>query len=183
MLEKFFGLKENGTSVRTELLAGLTTFMTMAYILAVNPDILGAAGMDKGAVFSATVLSSVIATLVMAFWAKLPFALAPGMGLNAFFAFTVVLGMGHSWQFALTAVFIEGLIFILLTVGNVRELIVNSIPMNLKHAISVGIGLFIAFLGLKNAGIIVSNPATYLALGDIVHVSENRAHWLPLSPS
>ncbi len=173
MLEKFFGLKENGTSVRTELLAGLTTFMTMAYILAVNPDILGATGMDKGAIFSATVLSSVIATLVMAFWAKLPFALAPGMGLNAFFAFTVVLGMGHSWQFALTAVFIEGLIFILLTVGNVRELIVNSIPMNLKHAISVGIGLFIAFLGLKNAGIIVSNPATYLALGDIVHVSEN----------
>jgi AGZA family xanthine/uracil permease-like MFS transporter len=180
MLEKFFRLKENGTSVRTELLAGMTTFMTMAYILAVNPDILSAAGMDKGAVFSATVLASVVATLVMAFLAKLPFALAPGMGLNAFFAFTVVLGMGHSWQFALTAVFIEGLIFILLTVGNVREMIVNSIPMNLKHAISVGIGLFIAFLGLKGAGIIVSNPATYLALGDIVHVSDNPGPLLAL---
>ncbi len=180
MLEKYFKLKENGTSVRTELVAGLTTFMTMAYILAVNPDILGAAGMDKGAVFSATVIASVIATLVMAFVAKLPFALAPGMGLNAFFAFTVVLGMGHSWQFALTAVFIEGLIFILLTVGNIRELIVNSIPMNLKHAISVGIGLFIAFLGLKNAGIIVSNPATFLALGDIIHVADNPGPLLAL---
>ncbi len=173
MLEKFFKLKENNTTVRTELLAGVTTFMTMAYILAVNPDILGATGMDKGGVFTATVISSVIATLVMALWAKLPFALAPGMGLNAFFAYTVVLGMGHTWQFALTAVFLEGLIFILLTAGNIREMIVNSIPLNLKHAISVGIGLFIAFMGLKNAGIVVSNEATFLALGDIAAIVEN----------
>jgi len=173
MLEKYFKLKENNTTVRTELLAGVTTFMTMAYILAVNPDILGATGMDKGAVFTATVISSVVATLVMALWAKLPFALAPGMGLNAFFAYTVVLGMGHSWQFALTAVFLEGLIFILLTAGNIREMIVNSIPLNLKHAISVGIGLFIDFMGLKNAGIVVSNEATFLALGDIASIGEN----------
>lgn len=173
MLDKYFKLKENNTTVRTELLAGVTTFMTMAYILAVNPDILGATGMDKGAVFTATVISSAIATLVMALWAKLPFALAPGMGLNAFFAYTVVLGMGHSWQFALTAVFLEGLIFILLTAGNIREMIVNSIPLNLKHAISVGIGLFIAFMGLKNAGIVVSNDATFLALGDIAAIGEN----------
>jgi len=173
MLEKFFNLKQNKTTVRTEILAGLTTFMTMAYILAVNPDILSATGMDKGAVFTATALSALVATLVMALYAKLPFALAPGMGLNAFFAFTVVLGMGHSWQFALTAVFIEGLIFIVLTAFNIREMIVNSIPMNMKHAISVGIGLFIAFIGLKNAGIIVSNPATFVTLGDITNLTEN----------
>ncbi len=173
MLEKYFNLKENKTTVKTEVLAGITTFMTMAYILAVNPDILSAAGMDKGAVFTATALSALVGTLVMALYAKLPFALAPGMGLNAFFAFTIVLGMGHSWQFALTAVFIEGLIFILLTVFNIREMIVNSIPINIKHAISVGIGLFIAFIGLKNAGIIVSNPATLVSLGDITNIAEN----------
>lgn len=173
MLEKYFKLKENKTTVKTEVLAGITTFMTMAYILAVNPDILSATGMDKGAVFTATALSALIATLVMALYAKLPFALAPGMGLNAFFAFTVVLGMGHTWQFALTAVFLEGIIFILLTVFNIREMIVNSIPINIKHAISVGIGLFIAFIGLKTAGIIVSNPATFVALGDITNVAEN----------
>jgi len=173
MLEKFFNLSGNKTTVKTEVLAGITTFMTMAYILAVNPDILSAAGMDKGAVFTATALSALIATLVMALYAKLPFALAPGMGLNAFFAFTVVLGMGHSWQFALTAVFIEGLIFILLTAFNIREMIVNSIPMNMKHAISVGIGLFIAFIGLKNAGVIVSSPATFVTLGDITNLTEN----------
>ncbi len=173
MLEKYFNLKENKTTVRTEILAGFTTFMTMAYILAVNPDILSATGMDKGAVFTATVLSAFVATLVMAFYAKLPFALAPGMGLNAFFAFTVVLGMGHSWQFALTAVFIEGLIFIALTAFNIREMIVNSIPLNMKHAISVGIGLFIAFIGLKNAGIIVSSPATFVTLGDVTNLAEN----------
>ena len=173
MLEKFFNLKQNKTTVRTEVLAGITTFMTMAYILAVNPDILSATGMDKGAVFTATVLSAFVATLVMALYAKLPFALAPGMGLNAFFAFTVVLGMGHSWQFALTAVFLEGLIFIALTAFNIREMIVNSIPMNMKHAISVGIGLFIAFIGLKNAGIIVSNPATFVTLGDVTNITEN----------
>lgn len=173
MLEKYFNLKQNKTTVRTEILAGITTFMTMAYILAVNPDILSAAGMDKGAVFTATALSAMIATLIMALYAKLPFALAPGMGLNAFFAFTVVLGMGHSWQFALTAVFIEGLIFIALTAFNIREMIVNSIPMNMKHAISVGIGLFIAFIGLKNAGIVVSNPATFVTLGDVTNLTDN----------
>ncbi len=173
MLEKYFKLKENSTTPKTEILAGITTFMTMAYILAVNPDILSATGMDKGAVFTATVLSAFVATLVMALYAKLPFALAPGMGLNAFFAFTVVLGMGHSWQFALTAVFLEGLIFIALTAFNIREMIVNSIPMNMKHAISVGIGLFIAFIGLKNAGIIVSSPATFVTLGDVTNITEN----------
>lgn len=167
MIEKCFKLTERKTNVRTEIIAGITTFMTMAYILAVNPDILSMAGMDKGAVFSATVIASVIATLVMALVANLPFALAPGMGLNAFFAFTVVLGMGYSWQFALTAVFLEGIIFLLLTFFNVRELIVNSIPINLKHAISAGIGLFIAFIGMQNAGIIIDNPATLVSLGDI----------------
>lgn len=173
MLEKYFELKENKTTIKTEILAGITTFMTMAYILAVNPDILSSTGMDKGAVFTATALSALIATLVMALYAKLPFALAPGMGLNAFFAFTVVLGMGHSWQFALTAVFLEGIIFILLTVFNIRELIVNAIPINIKHAISAGIGLFIAFIGLQSAGIIVSNPVNFVALGDVTDIAEN----------
>jgi AGZA family xanthine/uracil permease-like MFS transporter len=172
-LNTYFKLGENKTTIRTEVLAGLTTFMTMAYILAVNPDILSAAGMDKGAVFTATALASLVATLVMALYAKLPFALAPGMGLNAFFAFTVVLGMGHSWQFALTAVFLEGLVFIALTAFNIREMIVNSIPNNMKHAISVGIGLFIAFIGLKNAGIIVSSPATFVTLGDVTNLTDN----------
>ncbi len=167
MLDKFFKLKEHKTNIRTEVIAGITTFMTMAYILAVNPDILSATGMDKNALFTATALSAVIGTLVMALVAKLPFALAPGMGLNAFFAFTVVLGMGYSWQFALTAVFIEGIIFVVLTALNVREAIVNAIPMSIKHAISGGIGLFIAFIGLQNAGLIVSNPATMVSLGDM----------------
>ncbi len=180
MLDKYFKLKENKTTVRTEVIAGITTFMTMAYILAVNPDILSATGMDKGAVFTATALSAAIATLVMALWAKLPFALAPGMGLNAFFAFTVVIGMGHSWQFALTAVFLEGLIFVALTAFNIRELIVNSIPNNMKHAISVGIGLFIAFIGLKNAGIVVDNPATFVSLGKITDVAANAAPFVAL---
>ena len=166
-MEKFFKLKEHGTNVKTEVIAGFTTFMTMAYILAVNPDILSATGMDKGAVFTATVVSSIIATLIMSLLANLPFALAPGMGLNAFFAFTVVLGMGYSWQTALTAVFIEGIIFITLTLFNVREAIVNSIPVNMKRAISVGIGLFIAFIGLQNAKIIVNNDSTLLSLGNI----------------
>ncbi len=173
MLEKYFKLKENKTTVKTEIFAGITTFMTMAYILAVNPDILSVTGMDKGAVFTATALSALIATLVMALYAKLPFALAPGMGLNAFFAFTVVLSMGHSWQFALTAVFLEGIIFIFLTVFNIRELIVNAIPINIKHAISVGIGLFIAFIGLQSAGIIVSDPVNFVALGDVTDTAEN----------
>ncbi|MGM0532659.1 MAG: solute carrier family 23 protein, partial [Bacteroidota bacterium] len=147
MLRNFFKLKENQTNVRTEIIAGITTFMTMAYILTVNPDILSDTGMDKNALFSATAVSAIVGTLVMALWARLPFALAPGMGLNAFFAFTVVLGMGYSWQFALTAVFLEGIIFLILTAFNIREIIVNAIPVNLKHAISVGIGLFIAFIG------------------------------------
>lgn len=176
MLEKFFNLKENNTNVRTEVVAGITTFMTMAYILAVNPDILSAAGMDKSAVFSATTLSAIVGTLVMALWAKLPFALAPGMGLNAFFAFTVVLGMGYSWQFALTAVFLEGIIFLILTAFNVRELIVNAIPMNLKHAISAGIGLFIAFIGMQNTGLIAANDATLVTLGDM----SSHSVWITL---
>jgi len=166
-LEKTFKLKEHNTDTKTEVLAGITTFMTMAYILIVNPLILSDAGMDFGAVFTATAVSSIIATLVMAFYANYPFALAPGMGLNAFFAYTIVLGMGYSWQMALAAVFIEGLIFIALTLLNVREAIVKAIPMNLKHAVSVGIGLFIAFIGFSNAGVIVANPATTVALGDM----------------
>ena len=167
MIERFFKLKENGTTVKTEVLAGITTFMTMAYILAVNPSFLSATGMDVNALFTATALSAVVATLVMALVAKLPFALAPGMGLNAFFAFTVVLTMGYSWEFALTAVFIEGIIFIILTVFNIREMIVNAIPKNLKNAVSAGIGLFIAFIGMQNAGIIVNNKSVLVGLGDM----------------
>lgn len=180
MFENLFKLSQNRTTVRTEIMAGITTFLTMAYILAVNPDILSAAGMDKGSVFTATALSAAVATMVMAFAANLPFALAPGMGLNAFFAFTVCLGMGHSWQFALTAVFLEGILFLILTAFNIREMIINSIPLNLKHAISVGIGIFIAFIGLKNAGIIVSNPATLVGLGDLSEMATNPAPALAL---
>ena len=155
MLEKLFKLQENGTDVKTEILAGITTFMTMAYILAVNPSILAAAGMDQGAVFTATALAALIGTLLMAVFANYPFALAPGMGLNAYFAYTVVLGMGYTWQVALTAVFVEGIIFIILSLTSVREAIFNAIPQNLKAAVSVGIGLFIAFIGLQNANIVV----------------------------
>jgi len=155
MLEKFFKLSENGTDVRTEIVAGITTFMTMAYILAVNPNVLSATGMDHGAVFTATALASLIGTLLMALLANYPFALAPGMGLNAYFAYTVVLGMGYTWQIALTAVFVEGIVFIVLSLTNVREQIFNAIPMNLKSAVSVGIGLFIAFIGLQNAHIVI----------------------------
>ena len=163
-LEKLFHLKENKTDVRTEVIAGVTTFMTMAYILAVNPNILEASGMDRGAVFTATALSAFIATCLMALLSNYPFVLAPGMGLNAYFAYTVVLGMGYSWQQALSAVFVEGLIFILLSLTNVREAIFNSIPMNLKHAVSVGIGLFIAFIGLQNAKIVVNNDSTLVSV-------------------
>ncbi|GAB1482456.1 NCS2 family permease [Treponema sp.] len=166
-MEKLFQLKAHNTTVKIEIMAGITTFMTMAYILAVNPGILSAAGMPAGGVFTATALASLIATLVMAFFANLPIALAPGMGLNAFFAFTVVLGMGYSWQLALTAVFVEGIIFVLMSLFNIREAIVKSIPKNVKNAVSVGIGLFIAFIGLQNAGIVVNNDATLLGLGDI----------------
>jgi len=166
-MKTFFGIRESGSKVRTEILAGITTFLTMAYILAVNPNILSATGMPRDSIFMATAIAAAVATLVMALVARLPFALAPGMGLNAFFAFTVVLGMGKSWQFALTAVFIEGLIFLLLTALNVRELIINSIPANVRKAISVGIGLFIAFIGLQNAELIVSNDATLVQLGEL----------------
>lgn len=168
MLERIFKLAERGTNTRTEVIAGATTFMTMAYILAVNPIILSACGMDAAAVFAATAISAAIATAIMAFHANLPVALAPGMGLNAFFAYTVVLGMGHTWQFALTAVFLEGLIFIVLTLTNVREAILDCIPMPLKKGISAGIGLFIAFIGLQGAGIVVDNPATLVGMGSLV---------------
>ena len=154
-MEQFFKLKEHGTDVKTELAAGLTTFMTMAYILAVNPSILSASGMDSGAIFTATALASAIASFLMAFLANLPFVLSAGMGLNAYFAYTVVLGMGYSWQMALTAVFVEGLIFVILSLTNVREAIFNAIPATLKIAVSVGIGLFITFIGLQNAHIVV----------------------------
>ena len=177
MFEKYFQLEKNNTNVRTELVAGLTTFLTMAYILAVNPGILGKTGMDAHAVFTATALSAIIATLIMALYAKLPFALAPGMGLNAFFAFTVVLGMGYTWEFALTAVFLEGIIFILLTFFKIRELIVDAIPINVKHSISAGIGLFIAFIGLHSAGIVVSSKATLVTLGDM----NNPTVWIALA--
>ena len=155
MLEKMFKLRQNGTDVKTEVLAGITTFMTMAYILAVNPSIMAEAGMDQGAVFTATALAALVGTLLMALFANYPFALAPGMGLNAYFAYTVVLGMGYSWKTALTAVFVEGIVFIVLSLTNVREAIFNAIPKNLKAAVSVGIGLFIAFIGLQNAKIVI----------------------------
>ena len=163
MLERIFKLKENHTTVRTEILAGITTFMTMAYILTVNPGILAAAGMDQGAVFTATAIASAIGCICVAFMANYPFALAPGMGLNAYFAYTVVLNMGYSWQTALTAVFVEGIIFILMSAVNIREAIFNAIPLNLKSAVSVGIGLFIAFIGLQNANIVVGG-ATLIEL-------------------
>ena len=162
--DKIFHLRENHTDVKTEVMAGITTFMTMAYILAVNPNILSASGMDRGAVFTATALSSFIATCLMALLSNYPFVLAPGMGLNAYFTYTVVLGMGYTWQQALSAVFAEGIIFIVLSLTNVREAIFNSIPMNLKHAVSVGIGLFIAFIGLQNAKIVVGNDSTLVSI-------------------
>lgn len=164
-LLSWLGFDSQKHSVKVEMMAGLTTFLTMSYILAVNPIILSDAGMDKGAVFSATVIAAVVATLVMAFYAKMPFALASGMGLNAFFAYTLVLVMGFTWQEALAAVLVEGIFFILLTIFKIREAIVDSIPLNLRYSISVGIGLFIAFIGLKNGGIVVANEATVTGLG------------------
>ena len=168
-LERFFHLKENNTTVKTEFMAGLTTFMTMAYILAVNPSILSATGMDKGAILTATALASLIGTLLMALLANYPFALAPGMGLNAYFAYTVVLQMGYTWQMALAAVMIEGIIFVILSLTSIREALFNAIPFVLKKAVSVGIGLFIAFIGLLNAKIIIANPATKVALFNFKH--------------
>ena len=167
MLSKLFGFNPKLSTVRTEIVAGITTFLTMAYILAVNPNILSETGMDKGAVFTTTVVIAAIATMFMGLYAKMPLALAPGMGLNAFFAYTVCMIMGYTWQFALTAVFLEGLLFILLTVTNLREKIVEVIPQTLKNAIGAGIGLYIAFIGLKSAGIIVDNPATLVSLGNV----------------
>ena len=168
MLKKLFGFDPAKTTIRTEILAGVTTFLTMSYILAVNPGMFAQLdGMSAGAVFTSTALAAIVGTLVMAMWAKLPFGLAPGMGLNAFFVYTVCMGMGYSWQFALTAVLIEGLIFILLTLTNLREAIVNAIPTSLKNAIGAGIGLFIAFIGLQNAGVIANNDATLVSLGGI----------------
>ncbi len=168
MLQKLFGFNPKETTVRTEILAGITTFLTMSYILAVNPAMFSLLdGMPGGAVFTATALAAIIGTLAMAFWGKLPFGLAPGMGLNAFFVYTVCMGMGYSWQFALTAVFIEGVIFIILTLTNIREAIVNAIPQSLRYAIGAGIGLFIAFIGLQNAGVIINDNATLVVLGDI----------------
>ena len=164
-LYQWLGFDPQKYRLKTEMMAGLTTFLTMSYILAVNPDILSAAGMNRGAVFTATALASAVGTLLIAFMAKLPFAQAPSMGINAFFAFTLVQAMGYSWEAALAAIFVEGIIFILLTLFNVREQIVKCVPLNLRFAISSGIGMFIAFIGLKNAGIIVSDPATFVTLG------------------
>ena len=161
-----FGFDPQKHSIRVEIMAGITTFLTMAYILAVNPDIMSASGMDKGAIFTVTVLVSGLATLLMGVYAKMPFALAPGMGLNAFFAYTICVMMGYSWQFALTAVFIEGIIFIFLTVTNLREMLINMMPENIKKSIGFGIGFYISFIGLRNAGIVVDNEATLVALGD-----------------
>jgi len=173
VFEKLFGFDSSKHNVRTEILAGITTFLTMAYILAVNPAIFSALdGMPGGAVFTATAAAAIIGTVVMALYAKKPFALAPGMGLNAFFVYTVCLGMGYSWQFALTAVLIEGLLFIVLTLTKVRTWLLNAIPGTLKKAIGAGIGLFIAFIGLQNAGIIVNNDATLVSLG---HITEGTA--------
>lgn len=167
-LERKFSLTRRGTNAKTEFLAGLTTFMTMSYILIVNPTMLGKAGMDQGGVFTATIISSVIAMLFMGLYANFPFALSAGMGLNAFFTFSIVIGMGHDWSYALTAVFLEGIIFIFLSIFKVREALFKAIPLQLKNAVSVGIGLFIAMIGATNSGIVVANESTFLALGNLV---------------
>ena len=167
LIQKLFGLNPKRTTIRTEILAGITTFLTMSYILAVNPTMFSILDMPAGAVFTSTALAAIVGTLAMAFLAKLPYGLAPGMGLNAFFVFTICGVMGYSWQFALTAVLIEGFIFIILTLTNVREAIVNAIPVNLRYAIGAGIGLFIAFIGLQSAGLVVKSDATLVNLGDI----------------
>ena len=168
MLTKLFGFDPKKTTIRTEILAGITTFLTMSYILAVNPAMFSELpGMPAGSVFTSTALAAIIGCVVMAVWGKLPFGLAPGMGLNAFFVYTVCMAMGYTWQFALTAVFIEGLIFIVMTITNIREAIVNAIPLNLRYAIGCGIGLFIAFIGLKNGQVIVNNESTLIQLGDV----------------
>lgn len=167
MLNKLFGFDSTQTTIRKEIVAGITTFLTMSYILAVNPSMFSELDMPGGAVFTSTALAAIIGCVAMAFYGKLPFGLAPGMGLNAFFVYSVCLGMGYSWQFALTAILLEGLVFILLTVTNVREAIVNAIPLSLRNAIGAGIGLFIAFIGLESAGVVVANDSTLVTLGDI----------------
>src|SRR6266403_1137356 len=167
LLDRYFGLRESGSDVRTEFIAGVTTFLTMVYIVFVNPQILSSAGMDKGAVFVATCIAAAVSTLVMAFYANYPIALAPGMGLNAFFAFTVVLEHKYSWQQALAGVFCSGVIFFLISIFNIREYIINSIPKNLKLAISAGVGLFLGIIALEEAKIVVANPATLVTLGDL----------------
>ncbi len=176
-MEKFFGLQQKGTNVRTEVIAGLTTFFTMAYIVFVNPSILGITGMDKNGVFVATALAAAVGTLVMGLVANVPYAVAPGMGLNAFFTFTVVLGMGFAWQEAMAMVFICGLINILITVTKIRKAIIRSIPLSLQHAIGAGIGLFIAYIGLKEAGFLkfTLDPGTYVALPDGTILGSARA--------
>lgn len=166
-IEKCFKLKENKTTFKTELMAGLTTFMTMAYILVVNPSILSTTGMDAGALLTATCIASALGTFFMAFFANYPFVLAPGMGLNAYFAFTICAQKGYSWHVALAAVFVEGIIFIILSAINVREAIFNAIPANMKKAVSVGIGMYIAFIGLQNAGVVINNASTCVSLGDV----------------
>lgn len=171
ILEKLLGFDAKTMSKRTEVVAGFTTFLTMCYILAVNPTVLGTTGMDKGALFTATAIASAIATLLLAFMAKLPFAQAPSMGLNAFFAYTLCQAMGYTWQQSLAIMLVEGIVFLLITFFNVREAILNAIPTNLRYAISVGIGMFIAFIGLKNAGIVVASPATFVQLGKFTPVS------------
>ncbi len=171
MLEKLFQLKEHGTDVKTEIIAGFTTFLTMAYIIVVNPDILSVSGMDYGAVFAATCIAAAIGSLIMGLFANYPIALAPGMGLNAFFSFAVVQGMGHTWQVALGAVFLSGLIFFFLSIFKIREWIINSIPLSLRFGISAGIGFFLALIALKNAGIVVDHPATFVSIGDITNTS------------
>ena len=176
-MSDFFKLKERNTDVKTEFLAGLTTFMTMAYILAVNPSILSASGMPQTEIFTATVIASVVGTLAMAFLANLPFALAPGMGLNAFMAYSVVIGMGYTWQLALLAVFVEGLIFIILSVTPVREAMMDAIPQNLKYGIAAGIGLFIALIGLENAGVVIASASTAVDLGNITSAGPCLASW------
>src|SRR6476620_3527675 len=167
IVDRYFQLTEHGTDIRTELVAGLTTFLTMVYIVFVNPQILGNAGMDKGAVFTATCIAAAVSSIVMGLYANYPIALAPGMGLNAFFAFTVVLGHKYTWQQALAGVFCSGVIFFLISIFNIREYIINSIPKNLKFAIAAGVGLFLGIIALEEAKIVVANPATLVTLGDL----------------
>lgn len=167
MLEQFFKLAEKGTTVKTEIMAGITTFLTMSYIIVLNPDVLSMAGMDKGAVFTATIIAAIVGSLIMGLYANYPVVLAPGVGLSAFFTFGVVMGMGHTWEVALGAVFFSGLVFLLISLFKVRQWVVDSIPMTLRYAIAAGIGFFLAIIALKNSGLVVAHPATFITLGDM----------------